>query len=227
MSFLEVKHLRKSFPSPEGGESLVVDLEKFSLNAGALCGMKGESGSGKTTFLHLLAGILKPDEGSIILDGMEVSQLSEGARDRLRANSLGYVFQSFNLLQGFTCLENVLLATSFGGQVKKPWAKELLDRVGLSQRTNYYPRQLSIGQQQRVAVARALANRPKLVLADEPTGNLDPKNGQKALSLLKELCRENESSLLLVSHEEKVIESFENQFKWEDVNQVPSITAEE
>ena len=227
MSFLEVKHLRKSFPSPEGGESLVVDLEKFSLNAGALCGMKGESGSGKTTFLHLLAGILKPDEGSIILDGMEVSQLSEGARDRLRANSLGYVFQSFNLLQGFTCLENVLLATSFGGQVKKPWAKELLDRVGLSQRTNYYPRQLSIGQQQRVAVARALANRPKLVLADEPTGNLDPKNGQKALSLLKELCRENGSALLLVSHEENVIESFENQFKWEDVNQVPSITAEE
>ena len=227
MSFLEVKHLRKSFPSPEGGESLVVDLEKFSLNSESLCGMKGESGSGKTTFLHLLAGILKPDEGAIILDGMEVSQLSEGARDRLRADSLGYVFQSFNLLQGFTCLENVLLAMSFSGQAKKSWAKELLERVGLATRTDYYPRQLSVGQQQRVAVARALANRPKLVLADEPTGNLDPKNGQKALSLLKELCRENGSSLLLVSHEENVIESFENQFKWEDINQVPSITAEE
>ena len=227
MSFLEVKHLRKSFPSPEGGESLVVDLEKFSLNSESLCGMKGESGSGKTTFLHLLAGILKPDEGAIILDGMEVSQLSEGARDRLRADSLGYVFQSFNLLQGFTCLENVLLAMSFSGQAKKSWAKELLERVGLATRTDYYPRQLSVGQQQRVAVARALANRPKLVLEDEPTGNLDPKNGQKALSLLKELCRENGSSLLLVSHEENVIESFENQFKWEDINQVPSITAEE
>ena len=227
MSFLEVKHLRKSFPSPEGGESLVVDLEKFSLKPESLCGMKGESGSGKTTFLHLLAGILKPDEGSIILDGTEVSQLSESARDRLRAESIGYVFQSFNLLQGFTCLENVLLAMSFSKQAKKPWAKELLERVGLSQRTDYYPRQLSIGQQQRVAVARALANRPKLVLADEPTGNLDPKNGQKALSLLKELCRENGSALLLVSHEESVIESFENQFKWEDVNRTTSSTAEE
>jgi ABC-type lipoprotein export system ATPase subunit len=227
MPFLEVRCLRKSFPSPGGGETLVVDLEKFSLKSRALYGMKGESGSGKTTFLHLLAGILKPDEGSIILDGMEVSQLSEGARDRLRADSLGYVFQSFNLLQGFTCLENVLLAMSFSGQAKKSWAKELLERVGLATRTDYYPRQLSVGQQQRVAVARALANRPKLVLADEPTGNLDPKNGQKALSLLKELCRENGSSLLLVSHEENVIESFENQFKWEDINQVPSITAEE
>lgn len=227
MNFLEVKHLRKSFPSPDGGESLVVDLEKFSLKPKSLCGMKGESGSGKTTFLHLLAGILKADEGSIILDGQEVSQLSESARDRLRAESVGYVFQSFNLLQGFTCLENVLLAMSFSGQAKKPWAKELLERVGLSQRTNYYPRQLSIGQQQRVAIARALANRPKLVLADEPTGNLDPKNGQKALSLLKDLCEENGSSLLLVSHDENVIESFENQFRWEDVNQVPSSTIEE
>ena len=227
MPFLEARCLKKSFPSPEGGKSLVVDLERFSLKPGTLCGMKGESGSGKTTFLHLLAGILKADEGSIILDGQEVSQLSQSARDRLRAESVGYVFQSFNLLQGFTCLENVLLAMSFCGQAKKPWAKELLDRVGLSHRTNYYPRQLSIGQQQRVAVARALANRPKLVLADEPTGNLDPKNGQKALSLLKELCQENGSSLLLVSHEENVIESFENQIKWEDVNQVPSGAIEE
>ena len=227
MSFLEVKHLRKSFPSPEGGESLIVDLEEFSLKPESLYGMKGESGSGKTTFLHLLAGILKPDKGTIILDGQEVSRLNEGARDRLRAESIGYVFQSFHLLQGFTCLENVLLAMSFLKQAKKPWAKELLERVGLTQRMHYYPRQLSIGQQQRVAVARALANRPKLVLADEPTGNLDPKNGQKALSLLKELCQENGSSLLLVSHEEKVIESFENQIKWEDLNQVPGSTVEQ
>ena len=120
-----------------------------------------------------------------------------------------------------------MLATSFAGQASKAWAKELLDRVGLSRRTNYYPRQLSVGQQQRVAVARALANRPQLVLADEPTGNLDPKNGHKALSLLKELCQENGSSLLLVSHDEKVIESFENQFTWEDLNQAPSSAAEE
>ena len=174
-----------------------------------------------------MAGILKPDEGSIIMDGMEVSQLSESARDRLRANSLGYVFQSFNLLQGFTCLENVMLAMSFSGQAKKPWANELLGRVGLSNRMDYYPGQLSIGQQQRVAVARALANRPKLVLADEPTGNLDPKNGRKALGLLKELCLENESALLLVSHAENVIETFEHQFHWEEINRASNLVMEE
>jgi len=227
MPFLEAKYLKKSFPSPSGGETLIVDVERFFLEAGSQCAMKGESGSGKTTFLHLVAGILKADEGQITMDGEVVTNLSESARDQLRAKSIGYVFQSFNLLQGFTCLENILLATSFSGQVKRSWAKDLLDRVGLSQRMNYYPRQLSVGQQQRVAVARALANRPQLVLADEPTGNLDSKNGHKALFLLKELCQESGSSLLLVSHEEKVIETFENQFKWEDLNQAPSSAAEE
>jgi putative ABC transport system ATP-binding protein len=227
MPFLEAKCLKKSFPSPGGGETLIVDVERFFLEAGAQCAMKGESGSGKTTFLHLIAGILKADEGQITMDGEVVTNLSESARDQLRAESIGYVFQSFNLLQGFTCLENILLATSFSGQVKRSWAKDLLDRVGLSRRMNYYPRQLSVGQQQRVSVARALANRPQLVLADEPTGNLDSKNGHKALFLLKELCQENESSLLLVSHEEKVIETFENQFNWEDLNRAPSCCAEE
>ena len=106
MSFLEVRDLRKSFVSPEGGHGLVVDVENFSIAEGELCGMRGESGSGKTTFLHLLAGILRPDSGSIVLDGSEVSKLTESARDHLRASSIGYVFQSFNLLQGFSCLEN-------------------------------------------------------------------------------------------------------------------------
>ena len=228
MSFLEVRRLKKSFPSPDGGKTVVVDLEEFSLERGAQCGMKGESGSGKTTFLHLLAGILRPDEGSIFLDGTEVSGLSEGARDRLRADSLGYVFQSFNLLQGFTCMENVLLAASFSGSSGRlgSKSKELLGRVGLSARTDYYPRQLSVGQQQRVAVARALVNSPQLVLADEPTGNLDPKNGQRALDLLKQLCLENESALLLVSHEEKVIDSFERQCNWEEINRATNLAIE-
>ena len=188
--------------------------------------MKGESGSGKTTFLHLLAGILKPDEGSIVLDGKEVSGMSEGARDRLRAESIGYVFQSFNLLQGFTCLENVLLATSFAGKVKKAWAKDLLD-CGLSPRADYYPRQLSIGQQQRVALARALANQPKLVLADEPTGNLDPKNGQKALSPSQGAVSKTAVLFCSSATSRKVIESFEHQFRWEDLNQVSVSTEDE
>ena len=164
---------------------------------------------------------------AFLLDGFEVAHLSESSRDRLRAHTIGYVFQSFNLLQGFTCQENVLLAMSFSGQADRMWAKKLLERVGLSQRMDYYPRQLSVGQQQRVALARALANRPKLVLADEPTGNLDPKNARKSLQLLEELCLENNSALLLVSHEEKVIESFESQCKWDAINQAPSFTEEE
>jgi len=218
MSFLEVSDLRKSFVSPDGGESLVVDVGKFSLAKGELCGMRGESGSGKTTFLHLLAGILGSDEGSVVLDGTEVSKLNEAARDHLRASAIGYVFQSFNLLQGFTCLENIMLAMSFAGKVNEARAKELLDRVGLSHRLAHFPRQLSIGQQQRVALARALANRPKLVLADEPTGNLDPDNAGKALALLRELCCDAGSALLLVSHDENVIGGFEKNLDWSDLN---------
>jgi len=200
MPFLEVSHLRKSFVSPDGGKSLVVDVESFSLTAGDLFGMRGESGSGKTTFLHLLAGILRPDEGSVIIDGTEVSELNEAARDHLRASAIGYVFQSFNLLQGFTCLENIMLAMSFAGKVDETRAKELLDRVGLSHRLAHYPRQLSIGQQQRVALARALANRPKLVLADEPTGNLDEKTADTVMELLLHLCRDETAALVLVTH---------------------------
>ena len=126
------KAFTKEFSFTRRRESLIVDLKHFSLKSKTLCAMKGESGSGKTTFLHLLAGILKPDEGSIVLDGKEVSGMSEGARDRLRAESIGYVFQSFNLLQGFTCLENRTACDAFCGKGKKAWAKDLLDRVGLS-----------------------------------------------------------------------------------------------
>lgn len=218
MPFLEVTDLRKSFSSPEGGEGLVVDVKDFSMDAGDLCAMRGESGSGKTTFLHLLAGILRADEGRVTLDGTEVTDLPEAGRDLLRATSIGYVYQSFNLLQGFSCLENVGLAASFAGKPDEGRAEELLDRVGLGHRLRHFPRQLSIGQQQRVALARALVNRPKLVLADEPTGNLDPANARKALDLLRELCDEAGAALLLVSHDEQVVNAFDHRLDWRDLN---------
>ena len=174
--------------------------------------LTGKAGTGKTTFLHLIAGILSPDRGQIQINGKNVCQMTDSSRDLLRARLIGYVFQSFNLLQGFTCLENLQLTMSFADHSNQSDPYELLDRVGLGKRINYYPHQLSIGQQQRVALARALINKPKLVLADEPTGNLDPVNAAKSMELLCELCRESKTTLFLVSHDEKVIQNFEFDF---------------
>jgi ABC-type lipoprotein export system ATPase subunit len=218
MPLLTITNLKKSFVSPDGIRHAVVNVASFDLAERTQIALSGESGSGKTTFLHLIAGILKPDSGSIQLAGEEMSALSEPARDRLRATTIGYIFQTFNLLQGYTCLENVLLGMSFGPGADRPFAQSLLERVGLGNRLKHYPRQLSTGQQQRVAVARALANRPKLVLADEPTGNLDHKNTRESLALIRETCRENGAALLLVSHDRDVLAQFELVHALERIN---------
>ncbi len=207
---LSVADLTKSFVSPEGGRAEIVRVGRFELAAGEQRALRGESGSGKTTFLNLIAGILAADGGRVELDGIDLAALREAKRDRLRADKIGYIFQTFNLLQGYTVLENVLLGMSFGPRgVDRVHAVELLRRVGLEHRLGHFPRQLSTGQQQRVAVARALANRPKLVLADEPTGNLDRTSAREALALIREVCRENGAALLLVSHDDGVLAQFE------------------
>jgi ABC-type lipoprotein export system ATPase subunit len=210
MLLLALHGLAKGYPRAGGGEHRVVDVAAFTLEAGAQLALRGESGSGKTTFLHLIAGILAPDAGSIELAGRDVTALGEAGRDRLRAETIGYIFQTFNLLQGHTVLENVELGMAFGRGVDRAHAVGLLGRVGLGDKLGHFPRQLSTGQQQRVAVARALANRPKLVLADEPTGNLDRRNSREALALIREVCRENGAALLLVSHDEEVLRQFEH-----------------
>jgi ABC-type lipoprotein export system ATPase subunit len=208
VAMLAITNLRKSFLSPEGMRSVIVDVPQFALAAGEQLALRGESGSGKTTFLHLIAGILAADSGKVAIDGIDLVALTEAARDRLRAEKIGYVFQTFNLLQGYTCLENVLLGMSFGVGPDRARARSLLERVGLGNRLDHFPRQLSTGQQQRVAVARALANHPKLVLADEPTGNLDHQHAATALTLIREVCRENGAALLLVSHDAEVLGQF-------------------
>lgn len=218
MSLLSIASLQKSFVSPDGERKTIVNVPEFHLPAGRQLALRGESGSGKTTFLHLIAGILSADQGSILLGQQDMAKLKEPARDRLRAELIGYIFQTFNLLQGYTCLENVLLGMSFGPGADRAQAKAVLERVGLGHRLHHYPRQLSTGQQQRVAVARAMANRPKLVLADEPTGNLDRKNAHEALKLIRETCRENGAALLLVSHDADVLRAFEEVQNFDELN---------
>jgi ABC-type lipoprotein export system ATPase subunit len=218
MALLELHNLKKGFRSPDGSRLEIIDIARFTLEEQEQLALAGPSGTGKTTFLNLIAGILSPDSGMIVLNGQELTALSDPARDRLRARTVGYIFQTFNLLQGFTCLENVLLGMSFGPGADREHARALLHRVGLSERLNHFPRQLSSGQQQRVAVARALANRPKLVLADEPTGNLDPVSSQAALELIREACRENRAALLFVTHEEAILKSFANRKSLTEIN---------
>ena len=219
MPLLAISSLQKSFVSPDGERKAIVDVSSFSLGAGQQLALRGESGSGKTTFLHLIAGILAPDAGSIQIAGRDMAALKESARDRLRAESIGYIFQTFNLLQGYSCLENVLLGMAFGPGADRAHATAMLERVGLGHRLDHRPRQLSTGQQQRVAVARALANRPKLVLADEPTGNLDHRNARESLALIRETCRENGAALLLVSHDADVLAAFEDVQDFAALNQ--------
>lgn len=210
MPLLEITHLTKTYARPGGGAHRVVDVREFMLAAGAQLALRGESGTGKTTFLNLIAGILAPDSGGIVLAGRDLARLGEAGRDRLRAETIGYIFQTFNLLQGHTALENVELGMAFGRGVDRAHAASLLKRVGLGDKLHHFPRQLSTGQQQRVAVARALANRPQLVLADEPTGNLDRRHGRESLELIREVCRESGAALLLVSHDERVLAAFEH-----------------
>lgn len=209
MPLLEIQNLRKTFRAPDGDTHTVLDVPAFVLERNQQLALRGASGTGKTTLLHCIAGILAADCGKIELAGQDLAVLQEGARDRLRADTIGYIFQTFNLLQGYTCEENVLLGMSFGPGSDRAFARELLKRVGLGDRLDYRPAQLSVGQQQRVAVARALANRPQLVLADEPTGNLDPANARGAMKLVRELCKENKAALLLVSHDQAVLGQFE------------------
>ncbi len=209
LPLLKVEKLKRTFISPDGESNLILDIPTFKIRAGEHIGIQGNSGSGKTTFLNLLAGILNADSGSIAFDSRELTLLSESERDVLRAKNIGYIFQTFNLLQGYTALENVTLAMMFAGKPDKKYAFKLLENVGLGNRMDYKPAQLSVGQQQRVALARALANRPKIVLADEPTGNLDYRRVRQAVKLIKELCIVNGASLIFVSHDLDVLDDFD------------------
>lgn len=175
----------------------------LEINRGESVAIVGRSGSGKTTLLGLLAGLDTPTEGTVSLDGAQISNLSEDERAKLRASRVGFVFQSFQLLPALSALENVMLPLELAGMdAPEVRAKELLERVGLGERLNHTPRQLSGGEQQRVAIARAFASDPVILFADEPTGNLDNRTGQDVSDLLMALNREQGTTLVMVTHDE-------------------------
>jgi len=183
----------------------ILDDVSFVVGAGESIAVVGVSGSGKSTLLGLLAGLDLPSSGRVVLDGVDLASLDEDGRAALRARLLGFVFQSFHLLPSLTAQENVMLPLELAGSGEaRPRARELLDRVGLGGRLGHYPRQLSGGEQQRVAIARAFAPGPKLLLADEPTGNLDTATGEHVTDLMFAMNREQGATLVLVTHDERV-----------------------
>jgi len=223
---LQLTEVQKSFSQPDGSALPVLDIPQWHVGAGEQVVLVGRSGCGKTTLLHVMAGISRPDSGRVRIDDWEITLFTEPESDRFRADRIGYVFQTFNLLPGFTALENVLLAMRFTGKpTDRRRARELLGRVGLGHRMTHRPPMLSVGEQQRVAVARALANRPKILLADEPTANIDSGNQQQVLDLLGETCREEDVALVLVTHSPEVAEQFARVDRLEEINRVVEATA--
>ena len=200
-AIIQAENLGKQVISPEG-PLRILDQISFSIYPGESVAVIGASGSGKSTLLGLLAGLDTPTEGWVRLAGVDLRSLDEDGRARLRSQRVGFVFQSFQLLSSLTALENVLLPLELANQPnQRQQALDLLERVGLQARARHYPGQLSGGEQQRVAIARAFAGNPAVLFADEPTGNLDRKTGQRIIELLFALNREQGTTLVLITHD--------------------------
>ena len=198
---LAVRNLTKEYRSG-GGALAVLRNVSFDIAAGETLAIVGPSGSGKTTLLGLLAGLDTPTTGMVLLDGANLGTLDEDARARLRGDKVGFVFQSFQLVPTLTALENVQVPLELRGiRDSDARARDLLERVGLGNRTHHFPTQLSGGEQQRVAIARAFVNRPRVLFADEPTGNLDGATGARIVELLEQLNREDGTTIVLVTHD--------------------------
>ena len=203
---LKAQGLSKKVSSPEG-ELTIVDDVSLDIAAGETVALVGASGAGKSTLLAMLAGLDVPTSGHVWLDGQDLTQMSEDARARLRADRVGFVFQAFHLVPSLTALENVMLPLELSGRRDaRDSAREMLQRVGLGSRAGHYPRQLSGGEQQRVALARASVVKPAVLFADEPTGNLDTVTGASICQLLFDLNAESHTTLVLVTHERHLAE---------------------
>tara|TARA_Y100000589_G_scaffold213866_1_gene201768 strand:- start:12360 stop:13037 length:678 start_codon:yes stop_codon:yes gene_type:complete len=225
MAVLSIENLEKQYFIPGEGMQVVLSVDNFQLSTSEQVALKGSSGCGKSTFLNTIAGITSFERGSIIVDGIDIQKLNEAQRDKLRGQKIGYIFQSFHLLPGYTAYENVILGMSFNGNMNHDLAKDLLVRVGLEDRMLHTPGQLSVGQRQRVAVARALANNPCLVLADEPTANLDIELSLSVIQLIKDLCTEYNAAMLLVTHDDEILSQFGSIKNLEIINKAYGATS--
>ncbi|APE30673.1 ABC transporter ATP-binding protein [Halomonas aestuarii] len=200
---LEFRRVTKAYATPQGPLEVLAGVD-LALSAGESLALMGESGSGKSTLLHLAAGLDLPDRGEVLLAGQAISSLDEPARAGRRRETLGLVFQQFHLVPSLSVLDNLRLQARLAGRERPDWTAELVERLGLAGLERRYPEQLSGGQQQRLAIGRALAPRPALLLADEPTGNLDEATAGEVLDLLLALVRDTGCSLLMVTHSPRV-----------------------
>ena len=204
VAMVQAKALTKQVATQEG-ELIILQPISLSVDKGVSLAITGPSGSGKSTLLGILAGLDVPSSGSVLLNGIDITAMNEDGRAQVRADNVGFIFQSFQLLPGLTALENVMLPLELrGDKAARTKAQNFLTRVGLEQRLQHYPPQLSGGEQQRVAIARAFASEPKVLFADEPTGNLDLVTGARIIDLLFELNREQSATLILITHEERL-----------------------
>lgn len=216
MTLIEVKNLNKIYGS---GEAEVKDLKNINLNIeqGEFVAIVGQSGSGKSTLLHLIGGIDIPSSGEVIIDGKNIYKLKEKELSILRRRKLGFIFQFFNLIPVLTEQENIEMPVLLDNEkIDKKYMNELLRILGLEERKNNYPSQLSGGQQQRVSIGRALANKPSIILADEPTGNLDSKNSKEVLELLKYCAKKYNQTLILITHDINIAKSADRVITIED-----------
>jgi len=215
MSNLILEKINKKFVTPSGDIEILKEVN-LTVNPGERVAIVGESGSGKSTLLQITGLLDKATKGEIIINGEKTSQLKDRQKSALRNKYIGFVYQSHHLLREFTALENVVMPSMIAGKGDKQRAKDLLTKVGLKDRMEHYPYALSGGEQQRVAIARALMNSPKILLADEPTGNLDPATAEEVSALLNKIVKEENMAMLVVTHSQHFAEQCDKVLKMQD-----------
>ena len=210
---LETKNLTKNYIVPKSGEVKVLKGIDLLINSGEKVALTGPSGAGKSTLIHILGLMDKPTSGTVLIDGNDITSFSPAKLAKMRKENIGFVFQFHYLLADFTVMENILMPVWNERKTKKEYALNMLETMGLTDRANHMPNELSGGEQQRVALARALINNPKILFADEPTGNLDRKTGEKIETLMFEMCNKLKTTLLVVTHSQELANLADRQIK--------------